>query len=302
MQHKSLRLFLAVAETGSFVAAAERLNTVQSNVTAHIKKLERELGAQLIDRNGRVRLTPAGHTLVQYAQRILTAHDEALALFQDRATPHGRLRLGAMETTMALRLPSILADFHAQHAEVDIQLQTGPTAELMADLLEGNLDAAFVAGPIAHERLQGTKAFSEQLVLVAAQPLESLPSVERLRSVPFLAFRQGCSYRQRIEMLLASCGVSAGRIFEFGSLDAMLGCVAAGMGYALLPQATVDAHRHRFDVHSLELPASLANVDTYLATPLSPTWSPVLTCFVETLGQVMAQPQTQTQTQRLNVQ
>lgn len=293
MQHKSLRLFLSVAETGSFVAAAERHNTVQSNVTAHIKKLEQELGVQLIDRNGRARLTSSGHTLVRYAQQILTAHDEALELFHGREPPRGQLRLGAMETTMALRLPSILADFHARHNEVDIQLQTGPTAELVSDLLEGKLDAAFVAGPVEHERLHGVKAFSERLILVAAQPMESLPSAQALRSVPFLAFRQGCSYRQRIELLLASCGVSAGRIFEFGSLDAILGCVAAGMGYALLPQATVDAHRHRFGIHSLALPVPLASVDTYLATLPSPTWSPALARFVEVLCQATGQPQAQ---------
>ncbi|WP_136064000.1 LysR family transcriptional regulator [Modicisalibacter radicis] len=290
MQHKSLRLFLSVAETGSFVAAAERLNTVQSNVTAHIKKLEQELGTQLIDRNGRARLTSSGFTLARYARQILRSHDEALALFHGREPPRGQLRLGAMETTMALRLPSILADFHAHHAEVDIQLQTGPTAELVSDLLEGKLDAAFVAGPVEHERLHGVKAFSERLILVAAQPMERLPSTETLRSVPFLAFRQGCSYRQRIELLLASCGVSAGRVFEFGSLDAILGCVAAGMGYALLPQATVDAHRHRFDIHSLALPTPLANVDTFLATLSSPTWSPALARFVEVLCQATGSP------------
>ncbi|MHB0774226.1 LysR family transcriptional regulator [Halomonas sp. WWR20] len=286
MQLKSLRLFMAVVETGSFVAAAERLNTVQSNVTAHIKKLEEELEAQLIDRNGRARLTSAGQSLVPYAQRILEAHDEALGLFQGNVPPRGCLRLGAMETTMALRLPPILSMFHTQHAEVDIQLQTGSSAELVASLLEGRLEGAFVAGPVEHGRLHALKTFSETLVLVSAQPMDTLPSAESLRSVPFLAFRQGCSYRQRIELLLASSGVSAGRIFEFGSLDAMLGCVAADMGYALLPQATVEAHRQRFGVHSVAIPRVLANVDTYLVTLPQATWSPALACFVDALGQL----------------
>lgn len=113
MQLKSLRLFMAVAETGSFVAAAKQLYTVQSNVTAHIKKLEEELGVQLIQRAGRVRPTSAGLALVAYAERMLTAHDEAVSLFKGQDKTSGRLRIGAMETTTALRLPPLLAAYHA---------------------------------------------------------------------------------------------------------------------------------------------------------------------------------------------
>ncbi|WP_163575525.1 LysR family transcriptional regulator [Halomonas faecis] len=291
MQLKSLRLFMAVVETGSFVAAAERLHTVQSNVTAHIKKLEAELGVQLIDRQGRARSTSAGRALARHAERILTAHDEAVTLFRGDETPRGRLRIGAMETTMALRLPPLLADFHAQHPEVDISLQAGPTADLVTGLVEGDLDCAFVAGRIEHRRFHQLKAFSERLVLVASEPLAVMPAPETLLASPFLAFRQGCSYRQRIELLLASQGVSATRLFEFGSLDAILGGVAAGMGFAILPSATVEAHRHRFDIHALELPASIAEVDTYFAAPPRDTWTPALSCFAETLREAVAMPE-----------
>ncbi|MGM0702963.1 MAG: LysR family transcriptional regulator [Pseudomonadota bacterium] len=291
MQLKSLRLFMAVVETGSFVAAAERLHTVQSNVTAHIKKLEEELHVQLIDRKGRARPTSAGHALARHAERILAAHDEAVALFRGDDAPRGRLRIGAMETTMALRLPPLLAAFHASHPEVDISLQAGPTADLVTGLIEGHLDCAFVAGRIEHQSFHQLKAFSERLVLVASEPLATMPTTETLLASTFLAFRQGCSYRQRIELLLSSHGVSATRLFEFGSLDAILGGVAAGMGYSILPRATVEAHRHRFDIHFLELPTPIAEVDTYFAAPARDTWPPALSCFVETLRQAVAMPE-----------
>lgn len=287
MQLKSLRIFMAVAETGSFVAAAERLHTVQSNVTAHIKKLETELGAQLIDRNGRARPTSAGLALWDYAERMLQAHDEALALFRGDRPVGGRLRIGAMETTAALRLPPLLAAFHAEHPAVDIRLSTGPTADLTAGLLEGRFDCVFVAGRLPHPRLHLHKAFSERLVLVSAQPLERLPAAEHLVSSTFLAFRQGCSYRQRIELLLASCGVSAVRIMEFGTLDAMLGCVAAGMGYALLPQSTVEAQRYRFVIHSLELPDAIGRVETWFAAAERASWTPVLASFADIVGNAL---------------
>src|SRR2546427_12925297 len=82
MQLKSLRMFLAVCDSGSFGAAAQQLHTVQSNVTAHVKKLEDEAGVQLLERSAPVHATPAGRLLEQYARRMLADHDEALALLQ----------------------------------------------------------------------------------------------------------------------------------------------------------------------------------------------------------------------------
>jgi len=288
MQLKSLRLLITVAETGSFIAAAKHLHTVQSNVTAHIKKLEEELGVQLIQRGGRAHLTSAGRTLVDYAERILGAHDEAVSLFQDRQKPAGRLYLGAMETTTALRLPSILTRYHALYPEVDIQLKTGPSAELVECLLAGQLDAVFVAGRLELSRYYQVKAFSEELVLVVPSPQTKMPATEELLTSTFLAFRQGCSYRQRIELLLASRGINAGRIFELGSLDAMLGCVAAGMGYALLPQAIVEAHQQRFNVGFFKLPDAIAKVDTYFVAAEPETWTPALARFTATLNEAIA--------------
>ena len=283
MQLKSLRLLVAVAETGSFGEAAKRLHTVQSNVTTHIKKLEEELSVKLIHRAGRVRPTSAGWALVEYAERMITAHDEAVSLFKGQVKACGRLRIGAMETTTALRLPPILAAYHAAQPDVDIQIKTGPTAELVELLLNGQVDCIFVAGRLEHGHYHSLKAFSEQLVLVGSTPMTQMPSSQALLTSAFLAFRQGCSYRQRIELLLAAQGVNAGRIFELGSLDAMLGCVAAGMGYTVLPRGTVEAHQHRFEIHTLELSTSIANIDTYFVAPKSETWTPALASFAETL-------------------
>ncbi|MDG4868767.1 LysR substrate-binding domain-containing protein, partial [Guyparkeria sp. 1SP6A2] len=88
-------------------------------------------------------------------------------------------------------------------------------------------------------------------------------------------------------------GVNAGRIFEFGSLDAMLGCVAAGMGYTVLPRGTVEAHQHRFGIHTLALPASIANIDTYFVAPEPETWTPALASFAETLRDAVVEDELQ---------
>ncbi|MNJ99214.1 HTH-type transcriptional regulator GltR [compost metagenome] len=282
MDLKSLRLFVAVAETGSFVAAAERLHTVQSNVTAHIKKLEDEVGAQLIERGAPARLSPAGFSLMAYAERILHAHDEALALFKGEKVG-GSLRVGAMETTTALRLPPLLTQFHANHPDVDLKLSTGPTARLVAGLNEGRFDCIFIAGKLENPRLHQYKAFREELVLISAKPMTAMPTADELRSSTFLVFGQGCSYRQRVDVLLADSGVFSSRMVDFGSLDAILGCVGAGMGYALMPRVVFDAHRHRFPIYSLKLAPRLGVVDTYFVAADSASWTPALTSFADAL-------------------
>lgn len=288
MQLKSLRMFEAVYSTGSFGAAAQRLHTVQSNVTAHIKKLEDELGVQLMERSSTpVRLTPAGHTLLPHAQRLLQTHDATCALFAGNAPPAGSLRIGAMESTAALRLPSVLAQLYQAYPQIDLQLRTGPSGWLLEELQRGTLDCALVAGQPPHPRWWGRAVFQEELVLVSPTPLKALPAPEVLLSTPFLAFRQSCSYRQRIELLLASQGITGARIMEMGSLDAILGCVAAGMGFALMPLALMRRQHSRFGIHILVLPellrSQIALVDTWLVAPEREGWSPQLHALADLL-------------------
>ncbi|RJS95127.1 LysR family transcriptional regulator [Salinisphaera sp. Q1T1-3] len=275
----SLALFVALADAGSFSIAARRMHTVQSNVTAHIKKLEHELGVTLFERNGGVRLTPAGHTLMSHARDTLGAHEAALSAFRPSEPPRGVLHLGALESTAAVRLPDLLAAFHRRHIEVTLQLTTGTTAELLAGLAAGRLDAAFIAGERVPADRWTRAAFRESLVLIGAEPLTAMPSAAALAETPFLAFRQGCHYRECIERLLARQGVSGTRIFELGSIDGILGCVAAGMGYGLMPASVVAAHRHRFGIHALPLPADLGEVTTHLVATAQHGWSPALSCF-----------------------
>lgn len=279
MQLHSLRLFVVVADTGSFSAAAKQMHTVQSNVTAHIKKLETELGVALFVRQGHIHLTPAGHALMTHAQRTLAAHDNALAALQQSEDPRGVLRIGSMESTAAVRLPDLLAAYHERYPRIDLRLTTGTTTDIVARLLDGTLDCGFIAGPVPHSRLYTAEAFHESLVLVAEQPLAAMPSTEALLETPFLAFRQGCHYRHCVERLLARQGIAGARIFEFGSIDGILGCVVAGMGYALLPKTLVEAHQSRFAIYYLNLPEDIGNVVTRFAATATVGWSPALASF-----------------------
>lgn len=267
MELTDLQTFAAVARTGGITRAAETLNTVQSNVTQRIKALEAEIGAALFERHSRgMTLTGAGRRLLPYAQRMAALSREAVLAARDDGEPKGPLAIGSMETTAAVRLPTLLADFHRRFPAVRLSLRTATTADLVAAVLEGSLDGAFVAGPVAHADLTATLAFSEELVLVTARHLTSLAELRAAtpESGPTaLVFRTGCTYRQRLEQVLTEFGWPSATRFELGTLDGMIGCVAAGMGVTLLPRA-VAGKNDTVRVHSLG--SAQSRVETLFVT------------------------------------
>src|SRR5262244_2789700 len=167
MDLADLHVFRTVVDAGGITRAAERLHRVQSNVTTRIKLLEQELGVALFLREGRrLQLAPAGKALLGYAERILALAAEATEAVQD-GRPRGVLRLGAMESTAAVRLPRPLTVFHARYPAVSVELTTGDTASLAPRVLAGALDAALVAEPVSDPRLETLPVYDEELVIVA---------------------------------------------------------------------------------------------------------------------------------------
>src|SRR5690349_754794 len=129
MDLADLRIFTAVVRAGGMTRAAERLHRVQSNVTTRVRQLEEDLGVALFIRDGkRLHVTPAGRLLLDYADRMLALAEEVRSAVQD-PRPRGRLRLGAMESTAAVRLPGPLAEYHKRHPDVILELHTGNPQE-----------------------------------------------------------------------------------------------------------------------------------------------------------------------------
>lgn len=266
MELSDIKTFAAVARAGGITRAAEELNTVQSNVTQRIKALEAVIGTPLFERHSRgMTLTAAGKRLLPYADRMTALSHEAVLAARDDGEPKGPLAIGSMETTAAVRLPPLLADFHRRFPAVRLSLRTAPTADLVACVLEGALDGAFVAGPIAHADLTATSAFREELVLVSARRWSSLAELRAgtPESGPTaLVFRTGCTYRQRLEQIFVEFGWPSAARFELGTLDGMIGCVAAGMGVTLLPRAVVERSAMNGSVSIHTLSPSHARVET----------------------------------------
>jgi LysR family transcriptional regulator, cell division regulator len=266
MEVSDLKVFEAVARHGSMNRAASELHTVQSNVTARIRSLEREIGVALFERNVRgVKLTPAGQRMLPYAARISKLLADARLAALDDGPPAGSLALGTLETTAALRLSPILSSFARMYPYVQLSLTTGTSCSLTSDVVECRLDGAFVAGPVDHPELHCETVFEEELVLVTPRTLRGLDALRSTKNLKTIVFRLGCSYRQRLEALLAEMGVLMATPLEFGSLDAIIACVAAGIGVTLLPRGVV---------------ASAAQHDNVAIHTLSPDKAHVCTQFI----------------------
>ncbi|MDE2007610.1 MAG: LysR family transcriptional regulator [Rhodospirillales bacterium] len=263
MDAADLRVFAAVAECGTMSRAAAALHTVQSNVTARIRALEADLGCRLFDRRaGGTELTEAGKRLLPYAHGIARLFADAAAAARDDGTPSGKLAIGALETTTALRLAPLLAGYVRAWPEVDLSLRPGTTTELIAAVREGGIDGAFVCGPIADPDLRTRPMLREELAVLAAPGARSLEALLAAPEIRAVVLRAGCSYRMRLEAVLARRGIPAPRIMEFGTLEAIFACVHAGLGITLMPRALLGGVCPAERVAALALPRAEAMVET----------------------------------------
>jgi DNA-binding transcriptional LysR family regulator len=284
-----LQVFVSVARAGGITKAARELHTVQSNISARIASLEKELGALVFRRHARgVVLTSAGEQLLPYAQQILRLAREARRVVRDE-TPSGPLRIGSLETTAGLRLPAVLAAFTTDCPEVDLSLVTGPTDELVRAVLDYELDGALVTGPVHSPELDESVMFTEQLVVVTSRWCRTLEEAFEGQAGPrLLVFRAGCSYRRGLEGLVRARGLLPGKVLEYGTLEGILGCVAAGLGITLLPREVVGTYRERELLRVHELAAGERRADTVFVRRTDSLPTTALSRFVEHTRRVAA--------------
>ena len=227
-----LRSFAAVADTGSFTAAAGRVARTQSAVSMQIKRLEEALGRRVFERTSRsLALTGEGELLLDYARRMLALNDESLRRLA-RPRVSGRARLGVTEYFVPNELPGILARFAAAHPGVQLEVRMGLSRDLRAELDAGKLDAAIV-------RLDGGASaepvWREPQVWAAAEGWEA----EKSAPVPLVALPPGCVLRefamatfraQKREWRLAYTG---------SSMASVQAAVLAGLGVSILAKSSV---------------------------------------------------------------
>jgi DNA-binding transcriptional LysR family regulator len=277
----SLEIFRTVVAEGGVIRAADKLHRVQSNVTTRIQQLEARLGHKLFHRQGRtLELAPAGRRLLPYADRLLRLADEAESELRSDL-PLGTFTLGSLESTAGSRLAPVLSRFHKLYPGVVVELVTGTTGDLLKRVNAFEVEAAFVAEPFAAEGLETLAVFEEELVLVTAKSIASVTRAADLAGATLIAFAQGCSYRRLLEQWLGKGGVAPARSLEFASYQAMIACVAAGTGFAIVPLSVLKALRATADVRQHALPEKMRSNRTHLVWRGTP--SVALTRLIEML-------------------
>lgn len=245
MDFVALEIFCAVAAEGSVTRAAERLQRVQSNVTTRVRQLEDTLGSALFLREGkRMALTPEGQIFLGYAQQLLALANESRQALHP-TQPQGRLRLGAMESTAASRLPGPLARFHEQWPAVALELSTGPSQDLLERLRAHALDAVLVAWPPdqrSDAALDAVPVFREELLLVLPAGHAPLHGPQDVQPATLAVFEPGCTYRRIAQQWLAARTPPV-QLLELGSYHAILACVAAGNCVGVVPRSVLELAR-----------------------------------------------------------
>jgi DNA-binding transcriptional LysR family regulator len=224
-----LRSYAAIAETGSFTGAARSLGLRQSTVSQHLQRLEALTGRRLFDRDThRVRITPEGEAVLEYARRVLEAHDR-MAGFLTGTPLRGRLRFGASEDFVLSALPDILAAFVRRHPEVDVELTAALSEDLYQSFDAGALDIVFAKRRTGDSR--GTVAWKEPIAWVAHPDYRVDPAAP----LPLLLYPSPSFTRARAFETLEAAGRNWRIAFTSGSLSGLSAAARAGIG--LMPHS-----------------------------------------------------------------
>lgn len=295
MEFKDLEIFQMVAEKGTITGAAKELNYVQSNITSRIQKLETELKTPLFNRHNRgMILTPEGKRLLVYSEKILTLTNEMRKVVQNDKEPSGKLEIGSVETV--IKLPIILSRYNKKYTNVDLSLVTDVSEKLQYQVLNHQLDGAFISAGDVHPDLAVHPVIEEELVLLSEQPFES---AEDIKGRPILCFSKGCGYRARLESWLADEQYTANKWMEFGTLETILGSVAAGLGVTFVPASSASHLVEQGHVHIFRLPEKYSRVETVFVrradSYLTPTIKKFIKVIEKTRQELPAQFQNSTQ-------
>jgi len=242
MELRQLEYFVTVAEEANFTRAAERIRVAQPAVSAQIQRLEREVGQPLLDRSRRaVRLTAAGEAALPYARAALAAvADIHVAVDELTQLVRGTVTIGTV-TTHSVDIPSLLADFHAEHPSVEITLSTDSSDALIDKVRTGQLDTAIVSVG-SDERPDGldVEVVTDEAIAAAVSPTDELASRKTIRLKDLadrrlIALPVGAGIRRQFDAACARAGVTPRIAFEASTPLALADLAERGLGVAIVP-------------------------------------------------------------------
>jgi DNA-binding transcriptional LysR family regulator len=253
MELHQLEYFVAVAEEASFTRAASRVHVAQPGVSAQVRRLESELGQQLLDRSGRsVRLTEVGSAVLPFARAALDAVASArLAVDELAGLVRGQVTVGMVSGCALPILAELLAGFHHRHPGVAITLVEDNSDRLAERLRDGQLDLALIgwAGPRDETPpdIDTVVVVDEELVAAVhpAHPLaDSGPlTIGKLRDLPLVSLPRGTGVRAALDAACAEAGFAPRIVFEASALPMVVELATRGLGLAVVPASIPNGPR-----------------------------------------------------------
>jgi DNA-binding transcriptional LysR family regulator len=242
MELRQLEYFVAVAESGSFTRAAERVHVAQPGVSAQIRRLERELGHDLLDRSGRtVTLTDVGAAVLPLARAALGSVESARRTVEEMAgLVRGAVRVGMVVSCGIMDLPELLSSFHTSHPAVEITLSEANSDELISSLVDGRLDFALVGYAGAEPAGLSVRVLADEPLVAAvsaADPWYGRESVtlDELLERGLISLPPGTGLRGALD---AACGARRPRIaFEASAPSMVITLAERGLGPAILAES-----------------------------------------------------------------
>ena len=281
MNINDLKLFEAVAQHGSFTKAAEAAFTVQSNVSARIKNLEKEFGVTLFTRNSRkVKLTSAGETLMRYSKQLNHLVDEAKRSVGNSHIVKGQIKIGFLETMMTIKGPELVNELAEQFPYVSLEFKSAMRDHLIRDVLNYKLDAAFVPAPLNAPELEQVHIKNEEIVAVAPPDCESLDDLLKRSPLKAIVFDQGCIFRARLESWLVSNGISHYHKTEMNSIEGVVNFIESGIGFSFLPAEIISTFYSSRKIKTFPVPRELGLMTTILVFRKDVPRSPALKAFL----------------------
>ncbi|HEV2007923.1 MAG TPA: LysR substrate-binding domain-containing protein [Burkholderiales bacterium] len=248
MADRRLQVFYTVAKQLSFTKAAEQLFMTQPAVTFQVKQLEEHFDARLFDRShSKIMLTPTGHMVLEYAERILGLSAEMDKRVSElTGAISGPLLLGASTTIAEFILPRVLGEFKARHPQVQTHMMVANSETIENHIADHTIDLGLIESPSRLPSLQTEVCCDDELVMICApgHKLAALTSVmpQQLAGEPYISRESGSGTRQFADNYLRQSGMAPedlNIVMELGSPEAIKGVVETGIGVAIMSRATV---------------------------------------------------------------
>jgi DNA-binding transcriptional LysR family regulator len=265
MDLRQLEIIRAIAASGSFTAAGEKLHVSQSAISRQILLLEEELGEAVFHRIGRrIRITPAGESLLQLSNRVFQdLQDTVTAISDKQESLRGTMRLVGGMTVCLYVFPALLAEVRRIHPNLDLKITVGSAERSIAMLRSGAGDLGLLTLPIEASDLISVPVLQEELLLVTypthpfAKKRQVLPA--DLNKQPFILFETGSITRRLVEEFFTRERIEAEIVMETENVEIIKAMVRHGLGISIIPwQAAADdvrtrqLHCSRIAGHSLQ--------------------------------------------------